>query len=507
MNEGERKKVMKALQLILAASPIILVIIGIMGLKKPAMKVAPVALVYTIIISMIFFETGTDIVVSQVWKGIVEGLKIMGLLFSSFVILDMMIGTKAIDQIKYILSGISRDRRVLLIIVGLLIPIFLEGAAGAGSPAAIAAPFLVGLGFDPVLAAAIALLGDATPCCWGGAGLTTITGGNALVEGGVSTAAMNSAMAGRYQMIAVLLIPSIMVIMTFGVKALKGAWGFIIYSSIITCISMYVFSNIIGPEVTSIGTALVSIILCVIYLKIVKPAVPAQYEYKQEKNISFRYHPVQAFAPYLIMAVLLPVVRYTFPYAFITHFGYIVWIDCVVFISGVLGALCLKVEPVEYGRYVKKSVRKILPAFITMGSLLALSYIMNKSGMITLLANALASVAGYGYPAVATVIGALGSFIQGTGLGSNIMFAPLHMEACKNLGINIITVFGGQNAAASLGNLISPNNVVAVATTVGLIGQEGKVMNKVLTPFFILLVTLMILSMVYTYIVFPGISI
>lgn len=144
---------------------------------------------------------------------------------------------------------------------------------------------------------------------------------------------------------------------------------------------------------------------------------------------------------------------------------------------------------------------------MTMGSLLALSYIMNKSGMITLLANELASVAGKGYPAVATVIGALGSFIQGTGLGSNIMFAPLHMEACANLGINIITVFGGQNAAASLGNLICPNNVVAVATTVGLIGQEGKVMNKVLAPFFILLITLMILSLLYTYIVFPGIAI
>ena len=258
---------MEALHLILAASPIMLVIIGIMVMKKPAMKVAPAALVYTIVVSMVFFETGTDMVVSQVWKGIIEGLKIMGLLFSSFVILDMMIGTKAIDQIKYILSGISKDRRILLIIVGLLIPIFLEGAAGAGSPAAIAAPFLVGLGFDPVLAAAIALLGDATPCCWGGAGLTTITGGNALVEGGVSTAAMNSAMAGRYQMIAVLLIPTIMIIMSFGVRGLKGAWGFIIYASIVTAMSVFVFSNFIGPEVTSIGAALVSIVLCVIYLK------------------------------------------------------------------------------------------------------------------------------------------------------------------------------------------------------------------------------------------------
>ncbi len=100
----------------------------------------------------------------------------------------------------------------------------MEGAAGAGSPAAIAAPFLVGLGFHPVTAAACALLGDATPASWGGAGVTTIMG-----LGGVSdymTSAQASAMVGRFHMFGVMLVPTLALLIAFGRKGFKGIWPF-----------------------------------------------------------------------------------------------------------------------------------------------------------------------------------------------------------------------------------------------------------------------------------------
>ena len=123
--------------------------------------------------------------------------------------------------------------------------------------------------------------------------------------------------------------------------------------------------------------------------------------------------------------------------------------------------------------------------------------------MMNLLASDVAAVVGRFYPAAAVVIGASGSFITGTGLGSNIMFADMHIQAAQALGMNPITVFAGQNAGASLGNLICPNNTVAASATVDQIGNENLVMKRTLPAFAIILVIYMVLTMLYTCVLFP----
>ena len=149
---------MSFVNFVLAISPIVVVMAGIMGFKKPAMKVAPVALVWTVFLALTYFNI-TDISFKEnvvvldalLWKGIKEGFKIVVMVFGAFVILNTLKRTGAIDDVKNTVTQISgKDRRVQLIIVGILVPIFLEGAAGAGAPAAIASPFLVALGFDPI---------------------------------------------------------------------------------------------------------------------------------------------------------------------------------------------------------------------------------------------------------------------------------------------------------------------------------------------------------------------
>lgn len=181
-----------------------------------------------------------------VWKGLKEGLKIVLMVFGAFVILNLLRETGAIEDVKSTIARISVDRRVQVVIIGMMLPIFLEGAAGAGAPAATAAPFLVALGFDPVTSIAIALLGDATPASWGGAGLTTINGGAALVDAGVSTVALNSAMVGRFHMFGVLVIPFLMVWMAYGKKGFKGIVPYLTFAGASTCLVMFVLSNFVG---------------------------------------------------------------------------------------------------------------------------------------------------------------------------------------------------------------------------------------------------------------------
>lgn len=504
---------MNILNFIVASSPILVVLFGIMVFKKPAMKVAPLGLVWTMILAFTYFNItdmafmdNVKVVDALLWKGIKEGLKIVAMVFAAFVILNLLKKTGAIDDVKITISKISDDRRVQLVIIGLMVPIFLEGAAGAGAPAAIAAPFLVALGFDPITSIAVALLGDATPCSWGGAGLTTITGGASLVTSGVSTTFLNSAMVGRVHMFGALIIPFIMVALAFGKKGFKGIIPYLTYAGLTTGGIMFFLSNFIGPEITSLGTGFISIIFSVIYVKLFKINTPDEYRYKFDKNVKQKYSSFRALSPYLYMLVLLPVIRYTVPLKYLTPFGYIVWVDCVIFICAVFGAMTLKVSRHDFGQVCSDTIKGVMPVLVTMGSLLVVSYIMQSktTGMMTLVAGGISGVAKSAYPAAAVLIGSMGSFITGTGLGSNIMFADMHVAASQSLSMNPITVFAGQNAGASLGNLICPNNTVAACATVGAIGKESEVMKKTVISFAVVLCVYMTLTMLYTLVIFPN---
>ena len=456
---------------VMALSPILVVLVGILGFKQSAKRVSPIALVWTLILAFTYFNvTGASFADNVktldplVWKGIKEGLKIVLMVFGAFTILNLLRETGAIDDVKSTIARIRDDRRVQLIVIGMMLPIFLEGAAGA-----------------------------------------------ALVDAGLSTVSLNAAMAGRFHMFGVLIIPFIMVGMVFGKKGFKGAVPYLCFAGVSTCAVMFFLSNFVGAEVTSMGTGLISMLLSLAYVKLVGVRTPEEFRHhaaaQQRKYSAFR-----AMSPYIYMLVLLPLVRYGFPavvpngFAVMCTFGYIFWVDVVILVCGMLGAATLGVSVKQYRAVCSRTVGNVLPVLITMGSLLIVSYIMQSptTGMMNLLASDIAAVVGRFYPAAAVLIGSSGAFITGTGLGSNIMFAQMHIDAAASLGMNPITIFAGQNAGASLGNLICPNNTVAACATVDAIGRENEVMKHTLRAFAIVLALYMVLAMLYTCVLFPN---
>ena len=509
---------MELVNFVAALSPILVVLVGILFFKQSAKKVAPLGLLWTLVLAFTYFNVGDlsfkeNVVLCDalIWKGLKESLKIALMVFAAFVILNMLRKTGAIDDVKNTIAKVSDDKRVQVVVIGMMLTIFLEGAAGAGAPAAITAPFLVALGYNPISAIAIALLGDATPCSWGGAGLTTINGGASLVEAGLSTTALNSAMVGRFHMLGVFVIPFIMTALAFGKKGFKNILPYLFYAGFTTGGIMFVLSNFVGPEVTSMGTGFLSVIFTMLYVKVIGINTPDEFRHKSDSKQQ-KYSSVRALSPYIFIIVLLPLVRYGFPavvengFAIMCTFGYIFWVDVVILICGILGAVVLGLHIDDYFEICGQTLKSVTPVLITLGSLLTMAYIMQSSstGMMTLLATGIAGAVGPLYPAAAVLIGSGGSFVTGTGLGSNIMFADLHVQAATSLSINPITVFAGQNAGASLGNLICPNNTVAACATVDEVGHEGAVMKKTFIPFLIILTIYMLLSLLYIYLLFPN---
>ena len=122
---------------VMALSPILVVLVGILGFKQSAKRVSPIALVWTLILAFTYFNvTGASFADNVktldplVWKGIKEGLKIVLMVFGAFTILNLLRETGAIDDVKSTIARISDDRRGQLIVSGMMPPLFLEGAAG-----------------------------------------------------------------------------------------------------------------------------------------------------------------------------------------------------------------------------------------------------------------------------------------------------------------------------------------------------------------------------------------
>ena len=544
-NYAEHSPLVQVITFFLAFMPILLVLIGMLGFNLSALKVSPFAFLLAVLLSYTFFANMEHSPVelahaiwSQTWSGIVSSFYIMGLILFSFLILDMMQTSGAMDIVKGKLAAISGgDRRVQLIIIGLFVPIFMEGAAGAGTPAAIAGPFLVGLGFDPVLAVVVALMADGVCTSFGGSGLTTMSGGAELVTQGVSTQDLNFAAAGWFHLVGILVMPFLILFFAYGKKAFKGKGiaGYALYCGVIGAALMLIFSNFIGGFVTDMGTGLVGIIFAILGLKIFKIETPKElYSEPPKMQGTPKYSFVRALSPYIFILIILPVTLTVSKFINVTNpdgstiplWNYVVgkvtyngWVDLLLFLCSLLSIITLRFGFGNYWKAFGRAIKKVIPVFIIMASLYSVANIMKinfitanpeagieSMSMIKLLATDIAAVTGPVYPAGAVLIGAIGAFITGTNLGANQLFATMHIHAADILGINKIMTFASSNAGGSLGNMICPNNVTAACATVGITGEESKVMKRVVVMFIICLALYMVLSMLYVYVVFPHVT-
>lgn len=492
----------------LSLLPIFLIFVGIVALNFPSKYVAPVSWAAAFGIAVMSFGSESGALLSTSVDGFVDGFRIVLLIFAAFTLLMVMTGTGAMETIKQGLCRVTGDMRLMVLLLAIPFGTFLEGAAGAGSPAALAAPFLVGLGLNPVLAAAACLIGNSCPVSWGGAGVTTVMGASAS---GLDFQLV-SAMTGRMASLGYILLAVLMVVFVFGRRGTKGIWRHIFVLGFMMAVINFGVSNLLMPitELTSLVGGLIGTALFSLYLSCQgKHEVPEEFRFGDvhvESDDDFsRAGFLKAMLPYVFLCVSLITVRLSFPLKLLVSFGggYLVWVSCVIFSSALFAALIFG-KLGNFPGHALLAAKKVIPALITMGFLLGMVNCMKSSGQITTLAKTLSAAAGVLYPMAAVLIGQIGSFITGTNLGSNLMFNPLHIEAAKQLSLNVIPVAAAQNVGGAIGNMICPNNVVAVCACVGILGQEGNVMRKAMIPSLCLLVFYSALAMVYTYLIFPA---
>ncbi|WP_417660909.1 L-lactate permease [Pseudomonas sp.] len=530
---------------ILAFVPLILAGVLLIGFRWPAKYAMPVVFILTAIIGLSAWDMSLVRIVASSLQGLILTAAILWIIFGAILLLNTLKHSGGISAIRRGFSGISPDRRVQALIVAWLFGCFIEGASGFGTPAAVAAPLLVALGFPALAAVVLGMMVQSTPVSFGAVGTPMLVG----VTGGLDKAGLSEQLITLgsnwdvfFQMIVSrvvithgligILMPLIMIAIMTRFFGKNQSWKeglvmapFAIFCGLCFVIPYMAAGVFLGPEFPSMIGAMVG-------LAIVIPAAkagfllpketwdfadakdwPAEWMGKLEMKIDdlAGKAPVSvrmAWAPYLLLAIFLVASR-VFPELkaamLSVSFG---WKDILgeTGVSGTLeplylpgGILCMVVLVTfflhrmrfsEMKAALSESSRTLLGAGFVLIFTIPMVRILINSGvngsdlvsMPVAMAQLVADSVGSIYPFFAPAVGGLGAFIAGSNTVSNLMLSQFQFNAAQLLGVSGAMMVAAQSVGAAAGNMVAIHNVVAASATVGLLGREGITMRKTMLP-------------------------
>jgi lactate permease len=579
---------------LLAALPLLVVGVLLVGFLWPAARVMPVAWVVALIIGFVVWGMPPAWLFAATIEGVITAIQILFIVFAALVLLYTMLRSGAFDTLNRSFAEISEDRRIQIVLVAFFLATFIEGAAGFGTPAAVVAPLLLGLGFPALAAVVVALIGHVIAVTYGAVGTPIVVGIQepissvseieaSIQAGGLTTtefAVEVAVWAATYHALVGFVMPLFavgMVVYFFGEeRSLKPALEvapFCLFAGVAFAIPYWLAAQVSAefPALfgSMIGGAVVITLLNAGYFEpdshwefppeeawpdhwvgSIQPAdargiVPSEYGMS----------PGRAWAPYVLLVVLLVATRGIDPLAELLQgeavevlgvglslalgtittgvgeitiglfgfewnsilgtgiengiaFAYLpgMWLLVSAIVSIPLFGMSSR-QVTEAWREASRNLRSPLVALVFV---LAMAHVMLQSGahaegldsMIVVLATATAGTVGPAYPFFAAFIGALGAALMGSNTVSNITFGPLQFVAAENLGVSRSLTVGAQAVGGAIGNLAAIHNVVAALATVGLVGEEGRVMRLNLVPLIYYATAVGLLSLVFSYVLF-----
>lgn len=524
---------------IFAFIPIITAVILMAVFSKPAKLAMPVALALVMILAKFVWKMELIDVSAYTLYGFLKAIDVMLIVFGAILILNTLKQSGALSRINDGFDNITGDRRIQAIIIGWMFGAFIEGVAGFGTPAALAAPLLVGLGFPPVAAAMVALILNSTPVAFGAVGVPTITAINSVGEivkaNGSSISTFGDSLiqwiAGIHGIIGIF-IPLLAVIMLVTIfrnrtrnvfRDVVEIIPFAIFSGIVFVIPYILIATMLGPEIPSIVGGLFGLVITLFAAKkgflVPKHKWSFSNEYETmaiEKEKSYDQNKlslISAWIPYVLIAAILIVTR--LPYLGLKESltSLDIRISNLLGIKGLTYSLKWAYSPgifpfifIALATHVlhkmsmskiktawKNTIKQVSGAAIALFTGFAMVQLMLNSGinasgnrsMLIEMADMMARISGEFFVFVSPFIGVLGAFVSGSNTVSNLLFSSLQLETAYLLGLPGVIIVALQVIGGSIGNMVCVNNVVAVSATVGITGKEGLLIKRNVVPMFV----------------------
>lgn len=518
---------MTQLQSFATLVPILSVLLLLVVLRMPATRAMPLSLLATAVAALWVWKMPGVQLAASVLEGWIIAFTILVIVFGAIVLLNTLRTTGALTVISNGFSGVSRDHRVQVIIIAWLFGAFLEGASGFGTPAAIGAPLLVALGFPPMAAVVMALIGDSASVSFGAIGTPVIVG---LGQGihGISASELQAiaVTASGIDLLVASFLPLLMLALLtrfFGAnKSWReglAIWPFALFSGLAFTLPAYVVARFLGPEFPSLLGALVGLglVVSVVRRGWLLPVTPWRLPVSEDTEMGGVITPfgdkapmglLAAWLPYLAVAGLLVLTRIdAFPFkallqSLTVDFNQLLGTDistrvAPLYLPGTLFvlvalavALVFRLPLATTASVWRESLRRIWPTLIALSASVPMVRIFINSGvnsadladMPTALGELAAATFSSGWPLVAPFIGALGSFVAGSSTFSNMMFASLQQDAALASDLSPRVILALQMLGSNAGNMICVMNVVAAASVVKLVGREGEIIRLTLLP-------------------------
>ncbi|AGF54166.1 lactate permease [Clostridium saccharoperbutylacetonicum] len=480
------------LSFFLACIPIVWLMVSLGKLKIPGYKACPIGYLITVLIAVIILKMNITNAITATLEGVATALwPIVLVIIGAVFTYNLSIYTGSMEIIKKIMTSVTSDKRILVLILAWGFGGFLEAVAGFGTAVAIPASILAALGFEPVFAAIICLVANTTPTAFGAIGLPVST----LAQVTGLDVGQLSYITTVQLTIMIILIPFILVSLTGnGIKAIKGVFGITLASGIAFAVPQILVAKFIGAELPAVIGSIVSIAVTIFMAK------KFYNDKNDEKEIDVTFKEgFMAWLPFVLVflfvmicsplfkAIYTPlsqiktsILIYTGQGAKPDTFSWIVTPGVLIIIATYLGGLLQGYKLKEISVVLVKTFKQMTKSAVTIVSIVSLAKIMGYSGMINSIAQVLVLVAGGFYPAVAPVIGALGTFITGSDTSANILFGQLQVQVANAIGANPYWIAAGNVLGTTAGKMISPQSIAVATAATGLIGNEGKILNSAL---------------------------
>ena len=494
---------------LLAMLPIIWLIIALSGLKMAGHVACPIALIITAVEALFLWKQKIIDVLTGGLEGFAMAIwPICLVIVAAVFTYNLVVHTKNMELIKKMLTSVSRDKRVLVLIIAWGFGGFMEGMAGFGTAVAIPAGILCGLGFDPIFAAMICLVANTTPVAFGSIGIPTVTAANVT---GFSPH-MTASYVVLQLAIMVILVPFLVVFITGKHEGAKGIGDYkeILFITLMSGVSFlipqYLTAKFIGAElpavIGSVCSMAVTIILAKVMLKGKSSKFDVEIEEKEDERSLTVKDALVAWSPFILVLVfllltstLVPAIHdplsaiksnvpiYSGEGASPYTFTWVSTPGVLILIAAFIGGLIQGCPVGEIFVVLGKTVIQMFKTIITIMAVLATAKIMGYSGMTQSIADFIVRVTGSFYPLVAPLIGSIGTFVTGSSTSSSVLFSKLQASTGAELNINQIWLVAANTVGSTAGKIISPQSIAVATAATATVGKESEILTKVIKYF------------------------
>ncbi len=508
---------------LVAAIPVF-VLLGFLAKHVKAHYSAILGLISCMAVAILIYKMPVGLASMAAIHGALFGLVPIGwIVLNAIFIYDITVKSGDFEVVKHSIAGLAADRRVQALLIAFSFGAFIEGAAGFGTPVAISAAMLIGLGFRPLQAAGLALIGNTAPVAYGALGTPIIA--LAAVTG--LPLEMLSAAAGRILPIFSLIIPFWIIWTMAGRKAMMEVWPACLVAGGSFAITQFAVSNFHGPWLVDIIGAIVSMGCLIAFLKVWQPKNIWRYEHEREEAVAGKVDQstgkvVKAWMPWVFLSVFVfawgtpqvktflnggtktapnflmgytsktyeipllhknvikapPVVAKASAEAATWTLNWLSLTGTSLLLAGICSGLLLGFSFLEIGKIFIKTVGRVKMSLLTIAAMLALGFVSKSAGLDATMGLAFAST-GVLFPFFSAMLGWLGVALTGSDTSSNVLFGGLQKITAQQLGLNPILTAAAITTGGVMGKMIDAQSLVVASVATNQQGEEGTILRYV----------------------------